>query len=174
MESPRDPLTGQKAFFQMYVSARMWASDVQPLRLESIPLDGVVSEGGKYGAWRAVFVSPSRGLAATFTYSIIEAQGNLHEGIFQHPQEAYSKSGQAQPFHISAFKVDSDEAFKTALEESADYVKRNPDKPVSFLLEANKRFPTVTWRVIWGESVGTSDYSVYVDANTGNYLQTMR
>jgi hypothetical protein len=40
-------------------------------------------------------------------------------------------------------------------------------------MEQTKRFPDVTWRVIWGESVGTSDYSVYVDATTGQYLERM-
>ena len=29
----------------------------------------------------------------------------------------------------------------------------------------------LTWRVIWGDSVSSSDYSVYVDATTGTYLE---
>ena len=56
---------------------------------------------------------------------------------------------------------------------SADYIKKNPDKPVLFLMELGKRFPDVTWRVIWGDSVGTSDYSVFVDGSTGKYLERM-
>ena len=46
--------------------------------------------------------------------------------------------------------------------------------PVTFLLEFTKRFPNPAWRVIWGESVGTSDFSIFVDATTGEYLETMR
>src|SRR5438876_151399 len=34
--------------------------------------------------------------------------------------------------------------------------------------------PDLTWRVIWGDSVGTSNFSVFVDATTGEYLETMR
>jgi hypothetical protein len=29
------------------------------------------------------------------------------------------------------------------------------------------------WRVIWGESVSTSNFSIYVDANQGKYLDKM-
>ena len=67
--------------------------------------------------------------------------------------------------------MDSDEAYETAAKESADYIKKNPGKPVVFLMELSKRFADVTWRVIWGDSVGTSDYSVFVDGTTGKYLE---
>ena len=56
----------------------------------------------------------------------------------------------------------------------AEFLKANPDKNVSFLLEKNNKFPDLTWRVIWGDSVSTSNYSVFVDATTGEYLETMR
>ena len=71
---------------------------------------------------------------------------------------------------MAAIRVDSDEAYKTAAAKSADYIKKNPNKPVMFLMELTKRFPDVTWRVIWGASVGTSDYSVFVDGTTGQFL----
>ena len=45
----------------------------------------------------------------------------------------------------------------------------NPSgKPVIFLMELTRRFPDVTWRVIWGGSVGTSDYSVYGTGRRGD------
>jgi len=44
---------------------------------------------------------------------------------------------------------------------------------VIFLMQLTKRFPDVTWRVVWGGSVGTSDYSVFVDGSTGQYLERM-
>jgi hypothetical protein len=44
--------------------------------------------------------------------------------------------------------------------------------PVKLLLEKTQRFPGPAWRVYWGESVSTSAYSVFVDANTGEYLAT--
>ena len=45
---------------------------------------------------------------------------------------------------------------------------------VNYLLEETSKFKEFpTWRVIWGESVGTSNFSVYVNASTGDYLEIM-
>lgn len=154
----------------MYPQARRWAMDAQPLQLRSIHLAEVKSGKGKAGAWQAIFVSPSQSKARTFTYSVVEAEGNLHEGVFGTAEESYSPQSSSSPFEISAIRIDSDEAYATAAKKSAEYMKANPGKPVSFLLEQTKRYPDVTWRVIWGESVGTSDYSVFVDASTGTFL----
>jgi hypothetical protein len=173
-EKPPAAVTGRFAFYQMYPSARVWATDIQALRLSSIRLDQVKSEPGKSGAWEATFISPSRQKSKTFTYSVIEAGGNLHKGVFAGLDENYSPHGQAIPWVIPAFKIDSDAAYQTALKKSADYVKKYPDKPMFYLLEQTPRFPDLAWRIVWGESVSGSNYSVYVDATTGDYLETMR
>jgi hypothetical protein len=70
--------------------------------------------------------------------------------------------------------VATEAAYKTALSKGADYDKKNPGKAITFLLESTKKFPDPTWRVIWGESVGTSNFSIIVDASTGLYQETMR
>lgn len=173
-EKPPEPVTGRYAFYQMYTTARAWAPDCQPLRLVSITLPDVKNQPGKTGAWRAIFVSPSRGRARPYTYSVIDAGGNLHKGVFNGPEENYAgPTRQAKPFLVAALRTDSDEALQTALKKSAEYVKKNPDKPISFQIELTDRFPNPAWRVIWGESVSLSNYSIFVDASTGDYLQTM-
>jgi hypothetical protein len=170
---PPEALTGRQAFQRMYPQARGWAPDAQPLQIVSLNLAQVKADPGQAGAWQVIFVSPSRGKAKTYTYSAVEADGNLHEGVFGGIEEDYTARGDSSPFLMAAIKVDSDEAYKTAAEKSAEYMKKNPGKPVMFLMELTKRFPDVTWRVIWGGSVGTSDYSVYVDGSTGQYLERM-
>jgi len=172
---PLEPVTGRQAFQRMYPSARSWALDATPFRLRDIHLSQVKAEKGKAGAWEAMFVSPSLGKSKTYTYSTIEAEGNLHQGVFGGPEEGYvaSTRGPTFPFEIAAIKTDSDQAFNAAAEKSADYIKKYPDKPLSFILERTNRFPDLTWRVIWGESVSTSDYSVFVDATTGKFLEKM-
>jgi len=143
------------------------------LQIASLNLAQLKTDAGKAGAWQVIFVSPSRGKAKTYTYSALEGDGNLHEGVFGGLEEDYTARGDSSPFQIAAIKVDSDEAYKTAAEKSAEYLNKNPDKPVMFLMELTKRFPDVTWRVVWGASVGTSDYSVFVDGSTGQYLERM-
>jgi len=170
-EKPLEPITGRQAYQKMYPSARGWAPDAQPLQLKSIQLSDVIAPKGKAGAWQGTFVSAGRGRARSYTWSAKEAEGNLHKGVFGGPEQSYIPSHQSVPFLTAAIKIDSDEAYETGLKKSADYIKKNPDKAINFLLEQTPRFPDLTWRVIWGESVGTSDYSVFVDATTGQFLE---
>jgi hypothetical protein len=171
---PPEPVTGRDAFFKMFSAARGWSPDIQPISLVSIRLDGVKSVPGMAAAWQASFLSPSKGKKRTWTFSVIEAEGNLHKGTFAGIDETYSPTGQAQPWIVAALKTDSDEVYKTALEKGAEFDKKNPGKTITFLLEKTKRFPNPAWRVIWGESVGTSNFSIFVDASTGKFLETMR
>ncbi len=174
-EKPPEPLTGRQALQQMYIAARGWAADIQPIKVNSILLPEVKAEPGKAPAWQAVFVSQSLGKARSYTYSVVESVGNLHKGVFAGLDQSWSgPSGTTKPFLMASIKVDSDEAYKTALKKAAEYDKKHPGMPINLLLEANNRFPDTSWRVIWGESVGTSAFSVFVDASTGLYLETMR
>lgn len=177
-EPPPEPISGSTAFFRMYTAARAWAADLQPLRMTSIGLQQVQRVPGKAPAWQVMFVSPQRQRARSYSYSAIEAEGNLHKGVFAGLEESWAgPRGPVKPFLMQALKVDSDAAYETAMKKgkhAAEYSKANPDKNINFLLEQNNKFPSLTWRVIWGESVGTSNYSVFVDATTGEYLETMR
>ena len=173
-EKPPEPVTGRQAFQMMYPQARGWAPDAQPLELRSINLLQVKPEKGKAGGWQAIFVSPSLGKSRAYTYSAVEAEGNLHQGVFGGIAEDYAVGrGATAPFLPAALKTDTDQAYDTAAAKSQDYIKKNPDKSISYLLEHNKRFPDPSWRVIWGQSVSSSDYSVFVDATTGMFLERM-
>ncbi len=171
---PPEAVTGRYALYQMFAPARTWAADAQVLELKSIQLPEVKAEAGKAGAWQATFVSPGRGMARSYTYSVIEAPGNLHKGPFAGAEQGYTPRPQNTPFLIAAVKTDSDEVYKTALKKAADYEKKNPGLPINFILEKTPRTTNPAWRVIWGESVSRSNFSIYMDASTGDYLQTMR
>ena len=174
-EKPPETVTGQTSFWKMYtMAARTWSQDVQALSLESVRLQQLEAKEGKFPAWAATFVSPSKSQSRMYTYSVIEAGGNLHKDVFAGLAETYAQHGQQRPWPIQAFKIDSDKAYQVAVEHSAEYIKKNPDKPVTFLLELTPRHPNLAWRVIWGDSIASSNYSVYVDASTGAFLERMR
>ncbi len=174
-EKPAEPVTGRQALQSMYIAARGWAADIQIVSVTSVPLSEVKATPGKAGAWQATFVSASQSKARRYTYSVVESEGNLHKGVFAGLDQSWSgPSLSAKPFPFAAIKVDSDEAYQTALKKGAEYDKKNPGKPITFVLEANSKFPDVSWRVVWGESVGTSNFSVFVDASTGGFLETLR
>jgi hypothetical protein len=172
---PPEPITGQSALYKMYQVARsQWAPDAQVLKLDSMHLAEVPEVPGKAPAWEATFTSANLSRSRTYTYSVIEEQPNLHQGVFAGNEENFSGSrGVTKPFPIAAVKIDTDAAYQTAHAKAADYEKKNPGKPITILLENNDRFPDPAWRIIWGESVGTSSFSVFVDASTGAYLETM-
>ncbi len=166
-----EPVTARKAFYQVYSAARMWSPDVMPLRVESMPVEGITPKDGKFGAWRVTFASQTKGKIKVFTYAVIEASASLHEGVFSIGEDRWSGPKPIeQPFYIQAFRIDSDAALKTAQEKSVDYLKKNPNRPVFMQLEFTRLYPETAWRVLWGDSVSTSDHSIYVSATSGLYL----
>ena len=177
-EKPPEPVTGQSALYRMYQVARSWATDAQVLKMNSMILEEVKDvPRGKAAAWQAMFVSPQSARARSYTYSVIEGAGNLHKGVFAGLEEGWSgHRGVSAPFLIAALKTDSNDVLQTALKNSkvAEYDAKNPGKAISFILEKTDRFPDPTWRVLWGETVGTSSFSVFVDATTGIFQQIMR
>jgi hypothetical protein len=170
---PPAPVTGRFAFQRMFMQAKGWAVDAQPLTLTAIFLKQVPIEPGKCGAWQATFVSPQKAKAKTYTLSVVDT-GGIREGVLAGREETWSgPRGQEQPFNPQALHIDTTDAYTTASKKSTDFIKKNPNLPVLFQLEQTPRFPNLTWRVFWGETIGSSRYSVFVDASTGVYLQTL-
>ncbi|MBZ5723559.1 MAG: hypothetical protein LAP87_01045 [Acidobacteriia bacterium] len=168
-------MTGQSALWKMYQAARSWAPDAQVLKLNSIRLAEVPQVPGKAAAWQATFTSDAKSRARSYTYSVIESAANLHKDVFAGLEEGWSgPHGSSAPFLIAAVKIDTDAAYQTALGNGgSDYDKKDPGKTITLLLEKTTKFPDPAWRVIWGESAGTANFSVYVDASTGGFLEKM-
>jgi len=173
VDPPLEPITGRAAFFKVYPAARAWAPDAQPMQLVSILLQEVKAEIGKAGAWQVQFVSASRGKSRSWTWSAIESAGNLHKGLFAGLEEGWSgPRGQARPFLMQALKIDTDAAYETATKHADTFFKKVKQRPpVNFMLESTPRFPNVYWRVMWGETVGTADFTVFIDASSGEFLE---
>jgi hypothetical protein len=172
-----EPIGGQSAIYKMYQVARSWAPDAQVLKLNSMMLTEVPDvPKGTAAAWQATFVSANRSQARGYTWSSIEGEGNLHKGVFALNEEGWSgPRGANTPFVMLAIKVDTPDAYKTALANGgAEFDKKNPGKAISFLLEKVAKHPNPVWRVIWGESVSQSNFSVYVDASTGDFREKLR
>jgi hypothetical protein len=170
-EPPPEPLTGQTALYRMYTVARSaWARDIMVEKMSSLRINGMADPApGKANAWEAVFNSPSLGGSRSYTDSIVEQLPDLHKDVFAGSPQ--SSSGPS--FLIAAVKVDSDAAYQTALAKVAKSPELKAGMPVLVLLELDRRYSDPTWRIVWGESVSTASISVFVDANTGQYLNTM-
>ena len=114
-----EPVTGQSAVFKMYQMARAWAPDAQVMTMQSMHLSEVKDGApGTAPAWQATFVSAAKSQSRSYTFSIVEGEGNLHKGAFAGPEQGWSggPSGLNSPFLMAAIKVDTDAAYKTAMD----------------------------------------------------------
>jgi len=170
-EPPPEPLTGLSALFQMYQVARAaWASDAQVVKMISVRQDGAPSAPpGLSAVWEATFYSPSHGRARSYTDSIVEQLPDLHKDVFAGPQDDFH----GDSFPIVAVKKDTASAYQTALLKAGKGAAGFAGKPVLILLEKNNKYPDPVWRIVWGESVSTAVISVFIDADTGEYLETI-
>ncbi|HML17066.1 MAG TPA: hypothetical protein VK419_08565 [Bryobacteraceae bacterium] len=171
-EPPPAPITGRRAFQFTFGPAHAWATDCQPMHVRSINLATPKSGDGKAGAWEVLYVSQSRGQQRIYTWSAVEAEGNLHKGVFAGLEESWDgPAGQSQSFLPAALRIDTPDAFHTAIDQSAEYIRKSKKKPrVNFQLEQTSRFPDPVWRVFWGESISGAEWSVFIDATNGQYL----
>src|SRR6516165_9536790 len=143
-EKAVEPVTGQLALYRMYQVARSWAPDVEVLAMHSIHVTEVPDVVGSAGA--------------SYTYSVIEADPNLHLGVFAGQPES-STNGLTTPFLIATVKVDTNAAYKTALAKTSEAANEQKTHTISFLLDKQEKFTNPSWRVVWGESVGTAGLS---------------
>jgi hypothetical protein len=176
-----EPVTGQSALFKMYQMARSWGGlEVQVLKMQSVRIPEAKDfPPGTAGAWQATFVSTAKGSTRDYTFSVAEGEGNLHKGAFAGAEGSWSGSrGVNTPFLMAAVKIDTDAAYKTAMGDpktkAVEYDKKNPGKPIIIILEKTNKHQDPVWRIVWGETVGTSNFSVLIDASTGEYVETLR
>ena len=168
---PAEPITGLHALYQMYQYSRTWATDLQAVRCSSIDITQVKPQPGKVAAWQAVFASPSLGQQRAYTLSVFDASVSLRLGIFA--DAPTSLASDVHYFLLAAARTDSDQAWDTALKHAGDYNVKNPNMPISYILEMGRNINDPVWRVIWGGSVTSSVFSILVDASTGKYFETL-
>jgi len=174
-EEPKpQPVTGQSALFKMYQVARTWAPDAAVLKLDSVREEGVPDQPGKSGGWEAVFTSEQKAASHVFTWYAIDQEPTIHKGVFAGSEQSYQQvRGATMPFLIADVKIDTDAALATAQAKQEGSDKKTAGQPVIYLLEKPAKFANPAWRVVWGESVSTSSFSVFVDAVSGKFLEIM-
>ena len=70
----------------------------------------------------------------------------------------------------SDFHIDSPRPWKRRWKRQS-YLEKPGAKPaINFLVEFTPRFPDPVWRVMWGETAGSAESTVFVDATTGKMV----
>jgi hypothetical protein len=161
-----EAVTAQRAFYELYKPARAWAADLLALSVVSGEAPGIKNEDGKAGLWTVTFVSPSRKEGRIFTYAVVDSGADIRKGI--NIGNALPWSGptpKSKAFANSEFAVDSDAAYKAAVEKAEVWVKSHPTQTATFQLGDASRFPAPVWYVMWGTT--KNGYAVFVNALTG-------
>jgi hypothetical protein len=169
-EKPPEPVTGLHALYQTYTFARTWAQDLKVIRLISMPVPEMKAVPGKAAAWQVQFSSDSLGKARNYTFSVYDESVTLRQGIFADSVRPLSSDDHS--FVIGEASTDSDKAWEISLAHSQKYSKEHPGMPISWLLEADRKTSGPVWRIIWGTSVASSNYSILIDAHEGTYIRT--
>ncbi len=165
--------TGRTAFQRMYLSARLWAADAKPFRLQSqFTLDAPTAEG-KAGLWRTSFASPSRRMMKLFVWSGLVGADAPEQGISFSAEDSWSANNSStQPFDLSFLKVDSDKAYEVAQKNGGEKLtKKDPKQPVIFVLSWDASKNQLVWEVVYGENPRDAKLRIAVDATSGAFLR---
>ena len=165
--------TGRIAFQNLLVTARAWAGDAQPFRLESQHTPGAPVAEGQAGVWRASFASARRASAKSYLWSGIAAEDATERGISPGLEDTFNPANPSTHiFDVGFLKVDSDQAFKAAQEHGGkEVMRKTPEQPVIFVLDWDSRKNQLLWHVVYGSSRADAKLTVAVDASTGGFLR---
>lgn len=169
-EKPKPPelIAGRSAFQKLYVSARGWASDAKPYRLESQWTAESKGRDGKATLWRGAFTSAAQSSSRPYVWSGVESQ-DTQRGVTPGTQDSFVPGN---AFDSAFLKIDSDEALATAAKHGGDKVlQENPDLPVSYLLDWARGENKLVWHVVYGSGRNDAKLVVVVNASTGEFIR---
>jgi hypothetical protein len=168
-----DLQTGRYAFQKLYVSARGWAHDAAPYRLESQTTADSKGKDGKSDVWHASFASPAGHGAKTYVWSGTDAQDAPARGITPGTEDSYSPTNSSTTVFDAGFlKVDSEKALEIAQQHGGDkLLEKSPDTPILYVLDWNHGINALVWHVIYGNSRDDAKLTVQVNGTTGEFVR---
>jgi len=170
---PAEYETGRVAFQKMYLSARGWAGDATPFRLQSqFTADAPVAQG-KAGVWRGSFASPTRRMMKMFIWSGLSGSDAPERGVSFSAEDSWNQANTStQVFNLGFLKVDSDKAYEVAQKNGGDKLtKKDPKQPVFFVLDWDTAKNQLLWHVIYGHSQDDAKLRIAVDAANGDFVR---
>jgi hypothetical protein len=168
---PTEYLGGREAFQKLYVSARSFAGDVKPYRLQSTYTKDAPAQEGKAALWRAEFASPSKRAIKAYSWSGLSGPDAPDRGVSHGTEDTYNPSNTStQVFDIAFLKIDSSKAFDEAQKHGGEKLtKKDPKQPVFYVLDWSSKTNQLTWHVIYGSDRNDAKLTVAVDATTGAF-----
>ncbi len=173
--APKQPEyeTGRTAFQKLYLSARGWAADVKPFRLQSQFTPDAPTSDGKSGLWRGSFASPARRMMKLFVWSGLVGPDAPEAGVSFSAEDSWNPTNTStQVFDVGFLKVDSDAAYSLAQKHGGEKLtQKDPKQPVFFVMDWDPSKNQLVWHVIYGTSQDEAKLRIAVDATSGEFLR---
>jgi hypothetical protein len=162
-------LTGRAAFQKLFVTARSWAPDAQPFRLESEAVKQAPGTDGKAGLWRGYFASAGKRAVKPYIWSGLSGPDAPERGISPGTEDTFNPANvTTRPFDFAFLKNDTDKAFEVAQAHGGKkLLEADPQLPVKYILAWNAAENELLWHVIYGTSEADAKLRIAVDASTG-------
>ena len=166
-------LTGRSAFQKCYITARGWARDAEPFRLESLPTTEGNGQDGKSAIWRASFASPATRAVKPYFWSGSATPDAPSRGVSPGPEDSYSPTNSStQVFDFGFLKIDSDQAFSVAQKHGGEKITgADPAAILTYICDFDHNNNKLIWHVIYGPKRETAKLTVAVDATTGEFIR---
>lgn len=162
--------TGRFALQKMYLSARLWAADAQPVNLSSSATSDSNGAEGKAGNWRALFASRTRQKSQPFLWSgMADAPRKIDHGV----EDTYNPNNRSmQTWDPNFLKIDTDQAYSVAQQHGGKQLQeKDPKIGISYLLDFDPLTSQLRWHVIYGDGGSSGRLTVMVDATSGEFLR---
>jgi hypothetical protein len=171
---PKEPevVTGRFAFQKLYITARGWARDAQPFRLQSLSNPDSTGRDGQSSVWRGSFASALERSVKPYVWSGSNSPDAPSRGINPGVEDSYNpNNASTQIFDIAFLKVDSDKAFDTAQKHGGDKIlEKAPDTPVQYMVEWDRPNNQLVWHVTYGSETEPK-LRVEVNGSTGAFIR---
>jgi hypothetical protein len=170
---PTEAITARSAFQKLFISARNYAADVKPFRIQSTPTTDANGQGGKSAIWTASFASAIQHGVKPFIWSGSTAPDAPSRGVSPGNEDTYNpNNASTQIFDVAFLKVDSDQAFTEAQKHGGDKeLEKDPTTPVVYICDWDHNTNELVWHVIYGATRETAKLTVAVNASTGAFIR---
>lgn len=162
--------TAQECLKHVQGQAHLWARDARPVHIESDLTSESAGRDGKSAVWRFMFVSGQRSAMRAFMCSGSVDAAAPAFGLSQGSDMPLPEQGVA--FDSFLLKLDSDKAFQVSQGHGGEaLLKKNPDQPVTYIVEMGRGQTTPNWYVIYGKDLKSNQGLGIVNATTGAFVR---
>jgi hypothetical protein len=177
---PTQAETGRVALQRLYTTSRGWASDTDPVSIQSSNYKNAggnpnapLGQDGKSAIWRAVFASQVRRSMKTYMWSGLTGPNAPAPGLTPGNEDSWNVGNTStRPFQLMYLKYDSDQALQIAGKHGgAALLKKDPNLPVNYVLSWEPRRSMLVWHVMYGKSTNEPDLDVVVNATTNDFVR---